>query len=343
MMKIQENILLKDLTTFKIGGRARYFVIAKNTDDLREAFAFVKTRRLPFFILGGGSNLLISDNDFPGLVIKNEIKGFKFIDLLKEKDQDQADVLLEIGSGELLDEIIALAVSRNLSGLENLSGIPGSIGGAAVQNAGAYGTEFKDILFSIEGLNSLNGKNFIFKKEDCKYGYRDSLFKKNKKYVITTITLRLNKKPLLNIEYAGLKKILTKESEITVIKIREAILKIREEKLPDWHKIPTAGSFFKNPIITEQEYLRLKEKYSDIPSFLETKNKVKVPLAWILDNVCDLKGYREGNVGLYHKQPLILVNLGSATAVEIKKFSEKIKNIVKEKTNIKIEEEVENI
>jgi len=247
-MKIQENILLKKFTTFQIGGLARYFMVVKNNDDLREAFAFIKTRKLIFFVLGGGSNLLVSDNGFCGLVIKNEIKGFKFI------DQNNGKVHLEIGAGELWDEIVALSISMNLSGLENMSGIPGTVGGAAVQNAGAYGRELKDCFVSAEGLNSINGKKFLFKKDDCQYGYRSSFFKKNKKYIITTITLELSKKPILNIEYAGLKKILEENKEITIGKIRETVLKIREDKLPDWRKIGTAGSFFKNPVVSLGKY-----------------------------------------------------------------------------------------
>jgi UDP-N-acetylmuramate dehydrogenase len=191
MLEIQENIPLKDFTTFQIGGSARYFVRAKSNENLREALAFAKTRKLPIFILGGGSNLLISDSGFPGLVLKNEIKGFKFI------DQDSDKVILEVGAGEIWDEIVALAVARNLSGLENLSSIPGTVGGAAVQNAGAYGAELKDCLLSVEGINLASGKKFNLKNKDCEYGYRSSIFKKNKKLCITSITLELHKKILI--------------------------------------------------------------------------------------------------------------------------------------------------
>jgi UDP-N-acetylmuramate dehydrogenase len=336
-METKKNLLLKDFTTFQIGGPAKYFVVVKSIDDLREVFSFVKTRKLSLFVLGAGSNLLISDNGFSGLVIKNEIKGFKFV------DKDDNKVHLEIGAGEIWDEIVALSVSMNLSGLENLSGIPGTVGGAAVQNAGAYGVEFKDCFVSATGLNSINGKEFIFKKSDCQYGYRNSIFKKNKKYIITSVILELNKKPILNIEYAGLKNKLINEDNITPLKIREAVLQIREEKLPDWHKIGTAGSFFKNPVISSKKYEGLKDQFPLIPGFSEAKGMVKVPLAWILDNICGLKGYKDGNVGLYDKQPIVLVNFNKATASEIINLSNKIKKIVKEKTGIEIEEEVEKI
>jgi UDP-N-acetylmuramate dehydrogenase len=336
-MKIQENILLKDFTTFKIGGPARYFVIAKNEADLHEALTFAKGRKLPIFILGGGSNLLISDHGFSGLIIKNEIKGSKFSDI------DNNKVILEVGAGETWDEVVALSVIRNLSGLENLSGIPGTVGGAAVQNAGAYGSEFSSCLISVEGLNLSNGKKFILKKTDCQYGYRDSFFKKNKKFIITAVTLELDKKSTFNLEYAGLKNKLSNIKDLTLEKIRQAVLEIRVEKLPDWHKLGTAGSFFKNPIITLAKYQELKDKYPEAPGFPETKEKIKVPLAWILDNICNLKGYKEGNVGLYEKQPIVLVNFGNATEKEILNFSKKIKDSINEKTGISVEEEVEKI
>jgi len=337
MFKIQEDILLKDFTTFQIGGKAHSFAVVKNEADLKEVFSFIKTRKLPLFVLGGGSNLLVSGHGFSGLIIKNEIKGIKFVDQPNDK------AILEIGSGEILDEVITLTTGRGLFGLENLSGIPGTIGGAVVQNAGAYGAEIKDHLLSVEGYNSVNGKKFVFNKDDCQFGYRVSLFKKNKKFIITSVTLKLNKKVVLNDAYASLKESLTNEKEITAEKIRQIVLQIRSEKLPDWHKIGTAGSFFKNPIINKNKFAELKLKYPDLPSFPETNDKVKVPLAWILDKICHLKGFKEGKVGLYEKQPLVLVNLGGADFTEVINFSNKIKNIVKEKTGIEIEEEVEKV
>ena len=342
-MNFQENVLLKDYATLQIGGRARYFTVVKSEVDLREALTFSKSRKLPIFVLGGGSNVLISDKGFYGLVIKNEIKGIKFIDLPTQTGKIGEKVILEAGAGEIWDEVVSLSVIRNLFGLENLSGIPGTVGGAAVQNAGAYGVEIKDTLLSVEGLNASNGKKFIFENKDCQYGYRDSIFKKNKKFIITAIHLKLSKKMALKTEYAGLKNILKEEEIIKPSDIRDAVLKIRGEKLPDWHKVGTAGSFFKNLIITKDKFRELKEKYPEIPSFPELKNKVKVPLAWVLDNICNLKGYKEGNVGLYEKQPIVLVNYGMATEKEINNFAEKIKRIVKEKIGIEIEMEVEKI
>ena len=343
MLKIQENILLKEFTTFKLGGFARYFCVVRTNEDLHEVFLYIKSRRLPFFVLGGGSNLLISDKGFPGLVIKNEIKGIKFIDLPSSTSGRDSKIRVEIGSGEILDDVVVLSTMRNLFGLENLSGIPGTIGGATVQNAGAYGVEIKDILLSVEGINFASGKKFIFDKNDCQYGYRESFFKKNSKYVITAVTLELSKRMVLKLDYVNLKGLFEGKEDINSNDIREVILKIRKEKLPDWHKLGTAGSYFKNPIIAAEKFEELKKQFPEIVGFLEPKGKIKVPLAWILDKICKLKGFKEDGVGLYDKQPIILVNYGQATAIDVIRFSEKIKKIVKERTGIEIKEEVEII
>lgn len=337
MIKIQENVSLKDFTTFRIGGPARFFSIIKNKDDLKETISFVKSRKLSLFVLGGGSNILIADKGFSGMAIKNEIKGIKFI------DQGLDQVIVEVGAGESLDDVIALSTTRKLFGLENMSGIPGTVGGAVVQNAGAYGAEIKDCLVSVEGINCINGKGFILENKDCLFNYRSSFFKKNKKFIITAINLKLSKKPVINIEYGGLKNKFLDKKEITSDDIRGVILEMRTQKLPDWHKVGTAGSFFKNPILTENKYQILKEKYPELPGFAEKNKKIKVSLAWILDNICGLKGYKDGNMGLYESQPLVFVNLGEALSSDVISFSDKIKNIVKEKIGIEIEEEVEKI
>lgn len=330
-MKIQENILLKDFTTLHVGGKARYFAVVKDEEEILELLSFAKTRKLPIFILGGGSNLLISDYVFPGLIIKNEIKGIKFDD---EK--------VSIGSGESLDDVISLSIIRKLAGLENLSGIPGTVGGSAVQNAGAYGVEFSDHLFSVEGINLINGKKFCFPKKDCRYGYRTSIFKNNKKFFITAVLLNLNKDYTPKIDYAGIREKFGSEL-ITLEQVREVILAVRQEKLPDWHKIGTAGSFFKNPVISESKYLDLKIKYPDLPGYPDKPGQIKLSLAWILDKICGLKGFKEGNVALYEKQPLVLVNLGGATEKEIFIFSKKIKKNIFDKTGIEVIEEVEKL
>jgi UDP-N-acetylmuramate dehydrogenase len=331
MINIQKNISLKDFTTFNIGGEAKYFCIVKSLVELKEAINFSKEKNLPIFVLGGGSNVLVSDGGYSGLVIKNEILGKKI-----------EDGRLVVCSGEFLDDIVKYSIEANLFGLENLSGIPGTIGGATVQNAGAYGLEIKDYLYSVTGMDASSGESFIYYNNDCYFSYRTSIFKENKNLIITEIQFKLNQEFVPQLEYAGLKKFLISNEFPSPNEVRETVLKIREEKLPDWRKLANAGSFFKNPTISQEKFNELKNNFSQIPGFPEPGDKMKIPLAWILDNICGLKNYREGNVGLYEKQPLILVNYGKATEKEISIFAEKIKNIVKEKTGIEIEEEVEN-
>ncbi len=332
MIQVQEYISLKDFTTFRIGGIARYLVIIKNEGELKEALSFSKEKQIPFLILGGGSNVLISDQDFSGLVIINKIER---IEIIEDK------VLVD--SGTCLDNFITWSLANNFFGLENLSGIPGSVGGAIYQNAGAYGVEIKDVVSSVLGIDTKNNQTFLFSNTDCQFNYRDSIFKRNKNLLITSVQFNLNKVFVPQIDYSGLNKILGNISDLNANIVRESILKIRGEKLPDWKKVGTAGSFFKNPIIPIEKYKQLQKEFPNIPGFAEQNNEIKVPLAWILDNICHLKGYQSKQISLYQNQPLILINLGNATAEEVISFSKNIKSIVKEKTGIEIVEEVEKI
>ncbi len=337
MLEIKQNIELDKYTTFKIGGRADFFAVIKNENELREALAFAKTRKLPIFILGGGSNLLVSDSGVKGLVLKNEIRGFKFSDF------DSDTVILEAGAGEVWDDIVLLSVNQGLSGLENLSGIPGTVGGAAVQNAGAYGLEIKDCAVSVRGFNLINGKSFEYNIKDCQYSYRNSIFKKNKNLIITAVLFRLNKKPIININYSSLQAKLGELKDLDARKIREVVLNIRKEKLPDWHKVGTAGSFFQNPIISEEKYKELVLVYKDLPNFPARPGFVKIPIGWVLDKVFNLKGYKIGQAGVHSEHALALINLGKASAKEVQELSEHIKKLVWDKMGIEIFEEVEFI
>lgn len=335
-----KSVNLKEFTTFKIGGPADYFLTVKNIDDIKSAIAWAKSRHLPIFVLGGGSNLLVSDKGFRGLVIKNEIKGMKFEEGGSEEDGDK--VRFEIGAGEVWDEIVSFSVARKYSGLENLSGIPGTVGGAAVQNAGAYGAELKDFVMSVSGVNLETAVEFNFTRAECRYSYRDSIFKQNKKLFITQVTLVLSKKFTPNLSYAGLKDKFV-EGQATPQLLRETVLTTRAEKLPDWSKLGTAGSYFKNPIITSEKYAELVSKYSDLPNFPAGEGQVKIPLGFVLDKICGLKGYKLGPVGLYEKQALVLVNFGGANARDVKNLVAEIKKNIFEKIGVNVEEEVEFI
>lgn len=339
MIKIQENILLKDFTTFKIGGLARYFVIVKDLNELREAVNFSKGKKVPFFVLGGGSNILMSDNGFSGLVIKNEIKGKVY------KDMSGSDGWITFGAGENWDEAVAYSIAKGLFGLENLSGIPGTVGASPVQNIGAYGQEVKNVIASVKIFDTETEEESILNNSDCYFSYRDSIFKREagKKYIIVEVSFLLKKNGQVNISYKDLQLYFLGKGTLkpSLKEVREAVLEIRSKKFPNLKENGLAGSFFKNPIISQKKFNELKEKFPLLPGFPEANEKVKIPLAWILDNVCQLKDYRIGNVGLYDKQPIILVNYGGATEKEVSTFAKKISDIVKIKTSLDIEWEVD--
>lgn len=355
---MEENVELKNFTTFKIGGKARYFFRVKNAGEAGEALRFARKENLPFFVIGGGSNLLASDEGFSGVVIKNEILGVSFAE-----ESDYVEVTA--GAGEPWDAFVGNVVSRGLYGLENLSGIPGTVGASPVQNIGAYGAEAKDCIVSVETVDVVTGAVKIFSADECKFGYRDSFFKTadGKRYIITRVCFRFKKQGLPNIGYKDLKNYFTQASKInsgpSLAEIRQAVLEIRLGKFPDLKTAGTAGSFFKNPIIPKTQFDELKKKYPNLPGFPTNADRrrpdadlrrqktpdsilyIKVPLAWILDNVCKLKGFHTENVGLFERQPIVIVNTGNASAEGVKKFAKEVSECVKEKTGITVEWEVD--
>jgi UDP-N-acetylmuramate dehydrogenase len=373
-MKILENVSLAELTTFKIGGPARYFCAITNVEELKEALDFAKSpaHSLPIFILGGGSNILVSDKGFAGLVIKMEIRGTDVAGGKKEfakknggekadkKNEDETSQFVEItaGAGEIWDDLVAFTVRRGLGGLENLSLIPGTVGAAPVQNIGAYGAEVKDTISAVEVFNIETGEVRNMKNAECRFSYRDSIFKKpeGKKYIITRVTFRLSKKLALKTDYKDVANYLKTQQislgELDLKKVREIVIAIRRAKLPDvskssQNKIGTAGSFFKNPIVSGAKYQELKKLYPDMPHFLPNpsrsqngQEKVKIPAAWLLDKLCGFKGYRDESVGVYENQALVLVNFGGASAANVMTLAKKMADDVFEKTGIKLEREV---
>lgn len=337
-MDISRTVLLASLTTFRIGGNASFFTTIKSHGDLFDVFNFIDKEHIPFLILGGGSNVLVSDQGFSGIVIQIQNKGVIF-----EKQGDH--VFVKAQAGEVWDELVSLCVSKDLWGIENLSYIPGTVGAAPVQNIGAYGVELKDVLESVSVFDTQERKIKILSSDECELGYRDSIFKKSNRFIVLEVVLRLSTIPKPNISYKDVQFFFekNKNNNPTLQEIRNAVIEIRKNKLPDWHTIGTAGSFFKNPIISKIHYEELLKKYPELPCFVVDSSQVKIPLAWILDKVCGLKGFREGSVGLYEKQPLALVNFGNAKSEDVKCFAEKISNRVKEKTNIDIEWEVQYV
>ncbi|MEK7567348.1 MAG: UDP-N-acetylmuramate dehydrogenase [Patescibacteria group bacterium] len=336
---IKENVSLKPLTTFRIGGKARFFCLINNIEDLKKATNFAKENKLEIFILGGGSNILVADEGFSGVVIRMNILG---TEIKKSADGTQVSV----GAGVSWDEFVGEMVLKNIYGLENLSLIPGSVGAAPIQNIGAYGKEVKDFIDSVEVFDIKNLKEVKLSNKDCNFSYRDSIFKKEdgKNLVITRVNFLLNGNFNPDITYKDLKDyFLGKEPEITPFKLRQAVISIRKGKLPDLKVYGTAGSFFKNPIIDEDLTRSLLGNYPNIPNWRDRDGKTKVSAGFLIDKVCGLGKEQVGDACVWEKQNLVLINKGEAMAKDVLELSGKIKKCVKEKTGINLEQEVQFI
>lgn len=331
-MNIERNVPLTNKTTLGVGGPAEYFCALTNVDEVFDVVVWAQQHTSSIFVLGEGSNVLIPDEGIQGLVVQITDSGVEW--------HDDGRVIAVAGAN--WDELVAESAHRGLWGIENLSGIPGTVGAAPIQNIGAYGTELKDVCEWVEVFDTQTEQFQKLTPPECVFGYRGSVFKYDagKQYIITRIALTLEKNGTPNLIYKDLSEYFLDNKTPTLPDIREAVLAIRAQKFPDLAEVGTAGSFFKNPITSKQTYDKLKEQYFDMPGYKIDEAHIKIPLAWILDHVCKLKGYREGSVGLWEQQPLVLVNYGDATAREVEMFAEKIVQIVKSKTGIVIEREV---
>lgn len=332
-MKIIENFDLTSLNTFHLGCRAKYYSVIENQQELLSVLADFRNKTP--FVLGGGSNILFM-NDINGLVLHNKIKG---IDVL---DESPSDVIVRAGAGEVWHQLVMFCVERGYAGIENLSLIPGSAGAAPLQNIGAYGVELKDVFFELEAIHIREKYLKRFNGEECKFGYRESVFKHEFKnqFVIVNITLRLSKMQKFNVSYGAIEKQLElmKVKQLNIKDISNAVIAIRQNKLPDPAVFGNAGSFFKNPVISERQFQFLKNRYPQIPHY-PFGEQVKISAAWLIEQ-CGFKGYRSGNVECYPKQPLVIVNLGHATAKEIYSFSEVIVRKVESQFQVRLEREV---
>lgn len=334
-MQIIKNYDLTKLNTFGISARAKYFVELEKENDLPELFETAEFKNSQKLFLGGGSNILIT-RDFDGIVVLNKLKGMEVL------GEDSESVLVRSMGGVIWHDLVTFAVERGLWGIENLSLIPGTVGAAPMQNIGAYGVELKNTLESVEGYEIQTGKKRVFKKEECQFDYRYSIFKGELKgkYFISAITLRLSKIEKLNTEYKVLKEYLEKNQiEVKSSKdISDAVAAIRRSKLPDPKQIGNAGSFFKNVFVTEEKMKNLLKTYPDLPSFRED-GIIKIPSGWLIEK-CGWKGRRLGNVGVHERQALVLVNYGGATGEEVKNLAERIIASVEEKFGLTLEREV---
>lgn len=333
-LSIERNIPLAPKTTLGIGGAATHFVCVSTEDDLRAAYVFARDHDLRTVILGGGSNVLIPDTGIDALVIHPQFSEIVF-------EEKEGEVYVTAGAGVIFDDLVGLTVQKGLWGLENLSGIPGSVGAVPIQNVGAYGVEAEDVVHAVTVYDPHDDSMHDLDVPSCAFTYRDSVFKHKagSHYVVVRVTFKLSIKPNRNVTYKDLATHFGNTAEPSLTEIREAVLSIRNNKFPDWHRIGTAGSFFKNPIISAPAYELLSAQYPGIPGY-PYDGKIKVPLGWILDKILNLRGYRVESVGLYEKQALVLVNYGGGTEASVIAFSDAIIQKIFDATKINVEREV---
>ena len=335
-MNIIENYPLLKLNTFGVDVKAKYFTSINTINELIEVTKTNVFKDLELLILGGGSNILFT-KDFDGLVILNNIKGKEII------DQNQQSIFLKIGAGENWHELVMYCVDNGWGGIENLSLIPGNTGTAPMQNIGAYGVEIKETFIELEALEISSGKIVKFNNSDCEFGYRESVFKNKMKnqYIILNITLELKKNPVLNINYGDVKAILESQNikNPTIKEVSNAIISIRQSKLPDPKKIGNSGSFFKNPIVSLNQLELIKKKYPNVVNYEINENEFKIAAGWLIERA-GWKGKKFNNYGIHEKQALVLVNYGLANGMEIFELSEKIILDIKDKFGITLEREV---
>ena len=334
-MKISENYNLKSYNTFDIDVRCKYFVEADQEDELLEFVSAYEWNPFEILILGGGSNFLFTE-DFDGTVFYPTMKGMEVI------DEDEEYAYVRADAGEKWDDLVAWSVAHGLGGLENLSLIPGHVGASPVQNVGAYGVEAGDVIERVEAIELEHARQVVISAAECEFAYRDSIFKRNWKnqFIITRVIFRLAKHPVFHLDYGSIRSELEKEkAELTLANIRQAIIHIRQSKLPDVDQIPSAGSFFKNPIVARAFGEQLKEKYPDMPIYPIDDESCKLAAGWLIDQ-CQWKGKKIGNAGVYEKQALVLINCGGASGLEISLLANAIKKSVFMKFGVWIEPEV---
>lgn len=335
-MHIQENVSLRHLNTFGLESNAAFFAEVSSVSELIGLLTDAQWQQQPKFILGGGSNILLLNN-IDALVIHSVVKG---IDVIKETDDH---VWLHAGGGEIWQDFVSYCVANNFAGVENLSLIPGTVGAAPMQNIGAYGVEIREVVETVEAVSLTDGTIRLFSWEECRFGYRESIFKHELKgkYFITGVVFKLNKVPHFKVDYGDIQKTLSEMGieTLSIKAISEAVIAIRKSKLPDPAEIGNAGSFFKNPEIPSAQFDNLRLDFPNIPGYRTTSENVKVPAGWLIEQA-GWKGYRDGNIGVHVRQALVLVNYGGGSGEEIKLLSERIQESVLSKFRISLHAEV---
>ncbi|MBX2905374.1 MAG: UDP-N-acetylmuramate dehydrogenase [Taibaiella sp.] len=332
-MEIQQNVSLRPFNTFGIDVPAAYYT---EVHDLKDIAALAALRR-PLHVLGGGSNVLLT-GEVPGIVVRDCLKGISVL------NEDEEHVWLEAAGGEIWHELVLYTIARGWGGLENLALIPGTVGAAPIQNIGAYGVEVKDTIEKVHFHDLEADEERVFSNDQCAFGYRDSIFKNELKgrIFITSVVFRLSKRPILNTSYGAIEEELRKMqiASPTVKDVAQAVISIRSSKLPDPKVVGNAGSFFKNPTISRDEYEALLAAHPGIPHFKVNADLVKVPAAWLIEQ-CGWKGYTRGDAGVHDRQALVLVNRGRATGSQLWQLSGDIVASVKERFGICLEREVQ--
>lgn len=335
-MNIQQNISLKIYNTFGIDVKAKQFVEVNTLEELCILCAAFNLKDRNLLVLGGGSNVLLT-GDFDGMVIKINLKG---IEVVKE---DEDHIWVKSMAGEVWHNLVMYCVENGYAGLENLSLIPGCVGAAPMQNIGAYGVEIKDTFDSLEAVEIESGEVVRFGKDECHFGYRESIFKQEAKgkYIIASVTFRLNKKPEFNVSYGAIRQTLEEKgiTDLTIKAVSDAVIHIRQTKLPDPRELGNAGSFFKNPEIPVQQFNELKSRFPDVVGYPVGENHMKVAAGWLIEQ-CGWKGKVVGNTGSHKQQALVLVNYGAASGSEIWQLAMDIQQSVKEKFGVTILPEV---
>jgi UDP-N-acetylmuramate dehydrogenase len=335
MLQIRQNISLKNFNTFGIDVKARYFVEISHQGELEELFMDPFWQQTGWLILGGGSNMLFI-KDFEGLVIRMNIRGI-------EEHISHDSVFVEAGAGEVWNDLVNFCVDRGFAGLENLSLIPGSVGASPIQNIGAYGVELQDVFYSCVAFEISSCATVVFDWESSRFGYRDSIFKNEfkDKYIIVSVTLKLSLVPDVKLHYGAIKDELAKRgiTSPTIKDVSQVVSHIRVSKLPDPSTIGNAGSFFKNPIISIDEFTTLQSKFPDVVKYPAGAGFMKLAAGWLIEQ-CGWKGKTVGHTGTWHNQALVLVNHGGATGEEVYSLSSQIIDSVYSKFGVMLEREV---
>lgn len=333
-MIIERNFSLLQHHTFHIPATADYFIEYESVEELKEVLSLPIVKGNKFLQIGGGSNLLFTQ-DYHGAILHSAIRSIGVVSETAE------EVIIKVGAGIVWDDLVAYSVKMGWGGLENLSNIPGEVGASAIQNIGAYGREAKDTIEQVECIDVESLCMRVFDNAECMYGYRSSIFKKEMKgrFIVTAVFFRLQKKTILHLEYGNLSTVLSSLKEPSLQDVRDAVIKIRSEKLPDPDLVGNAGSFFMNPIIPVGQYEKIKANYPDIPSYPAGPGQIKVPAAWLIDR-CGWKGKAEGGAAVYEKQCLVLINQDHAKAQDVLSLAEKITISVKNRFGITIHPEV---